>query len=411
MATEDPILILGAGHAGGRAAGWLRHLGCEEKIILIGAEEVPPYERPPLSKGLMTGAKTFADCRLHDEGFYGENAIELRLGTRVSALDLEARRVVTSNGGLAFSKVILATGATPRKLSIPGSDLPGIFTLRDLKDSQDIQKRLDPDSQLVIVGGGFIGLEVAASARKLGSEVVVLEAAQQLLGRSLPSDVARAITDIHRAAGVTLQTGAQITSFTGHDQVEAVVLADDTEIPATAVVVGIGITPNIQLAEAAGLPCENGILADSNCRAGEDIYVIGDAAAAFNEHYQRHLRLESWQNAEQQAEIAARAILGEPSPWNQVPWVWSDQYDWNLQVAGFPGAGDRVVRRGDPAKGKALYFGFDNCELVGAAALGQGLSAAKDLRVAQMLIERGARLKSESLVDEGTNLKKLLKAA
>ncbi|MEM7222593.1 MAG: FAD-dependent oxidoreductase [Pseudomonadota bacterium] len=412
MSRGAPIVILGAGHAGGRSAEWLRRLGYDGELILLGAEPYLPYERPPLSKGLLTGAQAPADCHLQDEGFYRDNGIELRLGDAASALSPRDKRVTLADGAtLAFGKLVIATGARPRRLALPGGELEGVCYLRDIAHSLELIEHLTPGARLVVVGGGFIGLEVAASARKQGAEVVVLEAAPQVLGRGLPASVAEDMVALHAAEGVEICTGAQLASIEGQGRVSAVTLKDGTRLEASAVLIGVGIVPNVELAAAAGLPCDDGILAGTDCATEAlDIFVVGDTARATNARYGRQIRLESWQNAEQQAEIAARAVMGEGPRWEAVPWVWSDQHGWNLQVTGFPTDGAHFVARGRAAEGKALGFALDrDGALVGATALGQGLSAAKDLRVAQMLIERGARPDPAALADPSANLKALLK--
>lgn len=409
----DPLVILGAGHCGGRAAEALRRLGYDGRLILVGAEPDLPYERPPLSKGLLTGAMSFADCRLHDEAYYRENAVELLTEMRATAVDLAARRVELESGApLSFGKLLVTTGATPRRLSLPGTDLPGVLTLRDRSDSEAIGAALQPGARIAVVGGGFIGLEVAASARARGCAVVVLEAAPQLLGRVLPKEVGQAIGAVHGESGVEVRLNAQTTAFLGDTRVTAVALDDGSEIAADAVVIGIGIAPETALAEAAGLAVEDGVMTDAGCAtAAEGVCAAGDVARTLNPRYGRAIRLESWQNAEQQAEVAAKTLLGETVAHAPVPWVWSDQYDWNLQVAGFPGEGDSIAVRGSLEDGKALFFALKDGALIGAVGLGHGTAAAKDLRVAQMMIERGARPDAAQLADPDVSLKQLVKAA
>ena len=408
-----PLVIVGAGHCGGRAAEALRRLGYDGRLLLVGAEPDLPYERPPLSKGLLTGAMGFADCRLHDEAYYRDNAIELLTGTRATAVDLSARRVELESGApLAFDKLLFATGAVPRRLPLPGTDLPGVLTLRDRADSEAIGKALRPGARIVVIGGGFIGLEVAASARARGCDIAVLEAAPRLLGRVLPAEVGKAVGSVHAEAGVEIRLDVQATAFLGGERVAAVALADGVEIEADTVVVGVGIVPETGLAEAAGLAVEDGILTDAGCAtAAGGICAAGDVARSANPRYGRAIRLESWQNAEQQAEVAAKTLLGETVAHAPVPWVWSDQYDWNLQVAGFPAEGDGIALRGSVEDGKALFFALKDGALIGAAGLGRGTAAAKDLRLAQMMIERGLRPDAAQLADPDVSLKQLMKAA
>ena len=264
----------------------------------------------------------------------------------------------------------------------------------------------------MIVGGGFIGLEVAASARHLGCEVVVLEAADRLLGRALPQDAGDAMAEIHRSKGTEIHLQAALKGFLGEGRVSAVELDDGSRIETDSVIVGIGITPAVALAADASLAAPNGILTNARCATeAEGIFAIGDAACSLNPRYGKAIRLESWQNAEQQAEVVAKEILGQGEDHAPVPWVWSDQYDWNIQMAGFPAEGDRVIARGSVADGKLLLLALSNGALVGAASLGLGTTAAKDLRFAQKLIEKSARPDLAALADPEVPLKSLLKTA
>ena len=412
MASPRSIAILGAGHAGGRCAAALRRRGYDGDLTLFGAEPELPHERPPLSKGLLRGEKGIEDCHLNPEGFYRDQAIALELGAEIERID--ARELTITHGATErrFDRLVLATGGHPRSLPLPGAGLAGVHLLRSVQDARAIAAGLGPGAKLVVVGGGFIGLEVAASARSLGVEVTLLEAADRLIGRACPAVVAHALAALHRDQGVGLRLGAQLDRFLGMERLEAVALTSGERIPATLAVVGVGIYPAVALAAEAGLGCDDGVSAGPDCLTdAHGIAVIGDAASAFNVRYGRRIRLESWQNAEQQAEIAAAALLGEASRWDSVPWLWSDQYDWNLQVSGFPNLGDRFVSRGRLEDGRLMVFALRDGLLVGAAALGRGLVAAKDLRVAQMLIEREARPLPARLSDESVNLKRLLKPA
>jgi 3-phenylpropionate/trans-cinnamate dioxygenase ferredoxin reductase subunit len=317
------IVIVGGGHAGGRTAEWLRSLGYDGALTIIGAELCPPYERPPLSKGLLTGEKAFADCRLHPEVFYRDNDIEFIPGHTATALDIPGKRLTLADGGnIPYDRLVLATGAHPKTLNVPGAGLPGVHLLRDEGQAAAIAKALRPGAQIAVIGGGFIGLEVAAAAKIRGADVTVIEAAGRLLGRSLPAVVAEDVAHLHRSRGVEIITEARISAMIGSTRIEAVELHDGRRIEATAVVIGIGIRPATELAQAAGIACDDGILADADCAtAMPGIYAVGDAARCFNDHYGRHIRLESWQNAEQQAEICARALLGEECRWRTVPWI------------------------------------------------------------------------------------------
>lgn len=405
------VVIIGAGQAGGRAALALRDGGYDAPVTLIGAEPLPPYERPPLSKAVLTGAKQVEEGLLASPETYAEKDISLRSGTRVQSIDADAQALVLEDGStLAYDKLILATGAQPRALNLPGSTLTGVHLMRDAADARAIREGITAGGPVVIIGGGFIGLEVAASARAMGAQVTVLEAQPRLLQRSLPAPAAAAIAQLHQSRGVEIRTGVQLEGFAGNGRVSAVQLADGSELPAAVVVVGIGITPDCDLAADAGLEVEDGILTDEFCRAShKNIYAIGDCAKARLPRYGRTIRLESYQNADQQAAVAAAHILGQGTAYDPVPWLWSEQFDWMLQTAGFPNEAEEIVLR-DMGDDKAKYFfGLKENRLSSIAALGPGASVAKDVRIAQMMIEKGLSPAPEALADPDQSLKKLMK--
>lgn len=405
------VVIIGAGQAGGRAALALRDGGYDGPVTLIGSESLPPYERPPLSKAVLTGAKQVADGLLASPETYAEKDISLRTGTRVLSIDTDAQTLVLEDGStLGYDKLILATGARPRALSLPGSTLTGVHLMRNAADARAIREGIAAGGPVVIIGGGFIGLEVAASARVMGAQVTVLEAQPRLLQRSLPAPAAAAIARLHESRGVEIRTGVQLEGFAGNGRVSAVQLADGSELPAAVAVVGIGITPDCSLAADAGLEVGDGILTDEFCRAGhKNIYAIGDCAKTRLLRYGRAIRLESYQNADQQAAVAAAHILGSGTAYDPVPWLWSEQFDWMLQTAGFPNQSEEVILRDlGPEKGK-FFFGLNENRLTSVAALGPGASVAKDVRVTQMMIEKGISPAAEALADPARPLKKLMK--
>lgn len=404
-------MIVGAGHCGGRAAIALRQQGYVGELLLIGDEPTPPYERPPLSKAVLLGQREVADCQLQPQAAYAEQNIQLRTGLSVTALDAKNRRVSLSDGTQqAFSQLLLANGGRCRELSLPGSQLQGIYTLRHAEDARAIRAALSPEAKVVVIGGGFIGLEVAASARSLGCEVSVLEAAPQLLGRALPAEIAEAVAARHREAGVAIHTQATMLDFDGEQSVSGVRLQDGHRIDADVVIVGIGIQPNSELAEAAGVVCDNGIVTDAYGQTNlSGVFAAGDVANAYRPRYGAHYRLESWQNAEQQAACVASNLLGHTQAYDPVPWVWSDQFDWQLQMAGFLPSSARLVSRPLDER-DTLWFALDDTgRLVGVCGLGAMSKVAKEVRVAQMLIEKNAQLSAEALADPNTKLKQLLK--
>ena len=360
MSSPDAhVLIVGAGHAGGTAAALLRQYGFEGPITLVGEEPIPPYQRPPLSKAWLKGEADADSLALKPLEFYAENAIDFRPERIAMSIDRGARTVRLSDGGeLSYDILILATGMRPNQLVLPGSDLAGILTLRTAADAEMLKAALGPGKHLAIVGGGYIGLEVAASARALGAEVVVLERETRLLARTACEALSTFFHDYHRARGVVFELGAGITGFTGADgNVTGVTLSDGRTLPADVVLVGVGGKPNDELAREAGLDCARGVIVDLEARTSDSaIFAIGDVTHRPMPHYDRMFGPESVPSALEQAKQAVCAIMGRPAPTPEVPWNWSDQYDLKLQIAGLPFDADRVLLRGDPATAKFAVF-------------------------------------------------------
>ncbi|CAN5137682.1 FAD-dependent oxidoreductase [soil metagenome] len=352
-------IILGAGHGGGAAAALLRQNGYEAPVILIGEEPHPPYQRPPLSKGWLKGEVDGDGLRLRPRDWYAEANIELRTSTRVVGLDRAAKRLILSTDEtLAYDTLIIATGARARKLVLPGSDLDGFLELRTIEDAEAIKAYFKPGFRLAIIGGGYVGLEVAASARKLGAEVDVLEREDRLLARVAGPVLSSFFREVHEGHGVRFHFGVAVAGFDGLDgHVSGVRLAGRATVHCDAVLVGIGAIPNDDLAREAGLVCDNGVVVDGRaCTSDPAIYAIGDMTHRPMPLYDRTLRLESVPNALEQARQAAAAICGLPEPKPETPWFWSDQYDLKLQIGGLPFDVDQVVLRGDPAARKFALF-------------------------------------------------------
>lgn len=404
------VIIIGGGQAGGRCAMTLRTKGFEGEILLFGDEPRPPYRRPPLSKTVLLGENTVEDGYFRPLAEYADNGVEVRLESHVEELDIDGQRVQCRGGdSMAFDHLVLATGATPRALTLPGHDLERVFLLRTAGDALAIKEQLVPAGRVVIVGGGFIGLEVASSARQLGCRVTVLEAQDRILSRSVPEDAARAVAAVHGEEGVEIRTGVRIESFEGRDRVTGVALAGGEIIEADAVVVGIGIVPNTALASGAGIAVSDGITVDELGRtAVENIYAAGDCASCYLPRYRRHVRLESFQNADQQGANTAATIAGQPAGYDPVPFVWSDQYQRVLQTAGFPGEGDRHVQRGSVAEQNLVLFSFAGDRFVGVTGWGQGREIAKDIRFSQALMQKGVNPDPEQLADPGVAVKDLI---
>jgi 3-phenylpropionate/trans-cinnamate dioxygenase ferredoxin reductase subunit len=410
------MVIVGAGHVGGRAAQALRAFGWTGPIVLIGAEPHLPYERPPLSKGLLTGAQDAASCALRPAADYDADQIS-HVVAWVESIDPVQREVVITGGPqraerrIAYEALLLATGGHLRRLDIPGADLPGILGLRTLDDAAQIAPQLQPGARVVIVGGGFIGLEVAASARQRGCEVTVIEGAPRLLGRAVPEAIGAQVLALHRARGVEVRLGTLPTAFERQpDGSTQVTLNDGTALVADTVLVGIGIAPAVELAAQAGLALgRSGIAVDAQlATSAPGVYAAGDVAEFPSPLSGQPIRQETWQNAETQAGVAAANMLGQGRVHDTAPWFWSDQYDHQVQVSGEPALGTSVVPR--PLAGDAsIDFHLDAAgRLVGASGFGPVSALAKEFKLARMLVERRRQPSPEALADVGVKLKSLL---
>ncbi|HLV57840.1 MAG TPA: FAD-dependent oxidoreductase [Natronosporangium sp.] len=355
MSDERTFVIIGASLAGGKAAETLRDEGFTGRVVLVGEETEPPYERPPLSKGYLTGSEPREKAFLHDEQWWADHDIDLRLGRRATMLD-PAAHTVTLDGyeELRYDKLLLATGSRVRTLNVPGHDLSDVRYLRTIDEADALRARLSGGAtRVVVVGAGWIGLEVAAAARGYGAQVTVVELDQLPLRRVLGDEVATLYRDLHVAHGVEFRFGAGVREFAAEGgRLRAVVLTDGSELPADLAVVGIGITPNTELAVAAGLTVENGIVTDASLRTSDpDIYACGDVACTPNTVAGRRIRVEHWSNALNGGPAAARAMLGQDVTFDRVPYFYTDQYDLGMEYSGWvePGGYQRVVFRGDPA--------------------------------------------------------------
>ena len=359
---KDPraFVIAGAGLAGAKAAQTLREEGFEGDVVLLGEEPERPYERPPLSKGLLLGAAERETVFVHEPNWYTEHDVDLRTGIGVAAIDRAARRVEMADGQrVSYDALLLATGSTPRPLDVPGAYLDGVLKLRTLTDSDRIAAALVAGAKLVVVGGGWIGLEVAAAARQQGVDVTVLERSELPLLRVLGPDVARVFADVHRDHGVAFRSGAGVREFRGDGRVSSVALQDGTQLPADVVVVGVGVHPNVGLAETAGLAVDNGVVLDQALRSSDPrIYAAGDIANAYHRLYGTHLRVEHWATALHSGPAAARSMLGIDVVYDRLPYFYTDQYDLGMEYTGYAPAGayDTVVIRGDLAEREFIAF-------------------------------------------------------
>jgi 3-phenylpropionate/trans-cinnamate dioxygenase ferredoxin reductase subunit len=405
--AADSVVIVGAGQAGAWVAITLRDLAPDRRIVLIGDETHPPYERPPLSKAVLAGKAAIESAYIKPADFYAANNIELVLGRTVTGIDRAARFIMFDDGQtLDYGTLVLATGARARPLTIPGADLPQVHTLRNVADADRIRPLLAPGTRVVAIGAGFIGLEFAAVATEAGCAVTVLDAAPQAMGRVIDPSVASAITSGHEGRGVVIRLPVTITAIEPAGDGVEVVLADGERIPADIVIAGIGSIPNTRLADAAGIEVDNGVMVDQFGRTSDPhIFAVGDVTRHYNPLLARSLRLESWQNAQNHGIAIAKVIAGSTEPYAELPWFWSDQYDTNLQIVGVPDQWDRVVWRGEPASGK-----FTACYMSGDRLVcANTMNNARDIRFLKQLILSGKPVSDAALADPTTSLAALAK--
>ena len=404
----ENIVIVGAGQAAVQAIDTLRRKGFGGKITLVGDEPWLPYQRPPLSKQYLAGALEPQRLLLRPQRFYEEHSIETRLGRRVAEIARREQRVRLDDGStLAYDALLLATGCRSRPLEVPGADLEGVHTLRTIADVDRIRLSLSPGTRLVVVGGGYIGLEVAATARERGLSVTVLEMAARILNRVTCTEVSAFYEAEHARHGVSIHCNTNVQALLAQPagrQVRAVVTGEGREHPADQVIVGVGAIPNVELALAAGLACDNGVVVDEYCRTSDPaIYAAGDCCNHPSPHYGRRLRLESVDNAFEQGTSAALNLLGLVTAHDKVPWFWSDQYDLKLLIVGIAQGYDSVVLRGDPAS-----RAFSACYLRGGELIAlDSINTAKDQMAARRLIAARARPDPGRLADPGIPLKEV----
>lgn len=399
------VLIAGAGHGAGQVVATLKQHRYEGRIVLVGDEPYLPYQRPPLSKKFLSGEMPPERLYFKPASFYDDPQIEIHLDTLIREVDKEAGCVRTDKGEqLGFDTLVMATGSRARRLPVPGSDLDGIHYLRNIADVDGIHADTRTAKRIVIVGAGYIGLEVAAVARQLGLEVTVIEMAERVLSRVVSEQVSTFYQDEHRSRGVELLLSTGLRAFRGDGRVSGVETDDGTVLPADLVVVGVGILPNTELAQACGLEVDDGIMVDDMCRTSDpDIFAIGDCTSQPNGIYGRTLRLESVHNALEQAKTAASNICGIETHYCQVPWFWSDQYDLKLQIAGLSQDYDAVVVRGRPEDRSFACLYLRQGRLIAVDAI----NAPRDFVQSKPLIENHAVIAPEQLADTSVMLKDL----
>jgi 3-phenylpropionate/trans-cinnamate dioxygenase ferredoxin reductase subunit len=399
----ERIVIVGAGQAAAQAVASLRAEGFAGALTIVGDEPYAPYQRPPLSKTYLAGTFERERLFLKPDAFYAEAKCELILGVAAASIDRAARRVRLADGrALSYDKLLLATGTRVRRIQVPGADLGGIHYLRSIADVDALRPAFQSCKHLAVVGGGYIGLEVAAVARKYGLAVTVFEAMDRVMARAVSRPVSAFYEGVHRHAGVDFRMNTGVEAFEGAGKLEAI-RAGGKRYDADVALVGIGVVPNFEIAREAGLACGDGIQVDPHCATGDpDIFAAGDCTR----HTGRDgalIRLECVQNAIDQAKHAALAMLGRPMPYREVPWFWSDQYDLKLQIAGLAGPADRMVLRGDPNSRKFAVFHLRE----GRLAAVEAVNAAPEYIVGRKLIADGAIVAAERLADLAVPMKNI----
>lgn len=400
------FVIVGASLAGGTAAATLRQDGFDGDVVLIGEEPHPPYERPPLSKQYLRGEVPFEKALVRPTGFYDEHRIDARFGVAVKRIDPVEHEVELATGdSVRYDKLLIATGVRNRRRPIPGLDLPNVFALRSVADADAIRGQIVPGRKAAVIGMGFIGCEVAASLRGQGVEVVSIDPSPTPLFRVLGQQVGQAVSRIHREHGVEMVFEDVVTRFEGAGRVERVITKRNRRIACDFAVVGTGVEPAIEFLAGSGVETDNGVLVDEYCRTNvPDIYAAGDVANHWHPLFHRRMRVEHWQNAMQQATAAARSMLGTGGPYDAIHWFWSDQYDLNLQYAGFHEEWDDVVVRGDLETRSALVFRLRERRIDAVIALNRG----KELRRIMPLIKTRAIVDPRQLGDDEVDLRSLV---
>lgn len=405
---QDTILIAGAGQAAAQAIISLRHGGYGGRIILAGEEPYLPYQRPPLSKKFLAGGIEAERLQLRPEHFYRDNGIELRLGSRVEAIDPAGHTARIDGDKLRYDKLVLATGSQVRRIPVPGQDLPHVHYLRTIDDVRGIQQDFLPGRRMVVIGGGYIGLEVAAVAATAGLEVTVVEIAERLMVRTVAATISSFYLEAHRAAGVDIRLQTGITAIRRNGDGLLLDCTTGEQLAADVVVAGVGILPAVGLAQEAGLECRNGIVVDEFCRTSDpDIYAAGDCSFHPNALLERRLRLESVHNATEQGRTAALHILGQAAPYAQIPWFWSDQYDLKLQMTGIAEDYTTMVMRGDPSRRAFALFYFRDGQLIAVHAV----NSPREFMLSKKLIAGKARLDPAAVADMDTPFRELAEAA
>ncbi len=407
---KQRCIIVGASHAAGELCISLRKEGWTGVITVVGEENYLPYNRPPLSKTFLAGEKNIDDLLIRHAEAYTKADVQMKLGCRVEKIDRESKKVtLNTNETLAYDKLILTTGARPRIMDMPGAELENVFYLRSIQDADHIRPYIQKESRAVIIGGGYIGLETAAMLVSTGMHVTLLERDPRILNRVAAPEISQFFSRIHTEEGVELFTDVDISELKADGngtKVNEVVCSDGKSFAADLLIIGIGVITNSELAEEAGLEINNGIVVNAFAETSDpDILAAGDCSYHFNKHYQRWLRLESIQNAVEQAKVAARTVCGNPQEYDQIPWFWSDQYDLKLQIAGLSGGYDNLIVRGDLSAGRKMavfYFKEDNLIAVDA------VNSPQEFMFGKRALAQSSRLDIDKLTDSSVPMKELM---
>ncbi|MBN4075366.1 MAG: pyridine nucleotide-disulfide oxidoreductase [SAR86 cluster bacterium] len=405
--NKQRCIIVGASHAAGELCASLRKEGWTGSITVVGDEAYLPYNRPPLSKTFLAGEKSIDDLLIRHEQAYVKADIEMKLGCRVEKIDREQKEITLNNDEiLSYDKLILTTGARPRTMDMPGADAENVFYLRSIYDADRIRPYIKKGRRAVIIGGGYIGLETAAMLVSTGMQVTLLEREPRILNRVAAPEISQFFTRIHTEEGVELITDVEISQLKGDKQINEVVCSDGRSFEADLVIIGIGVITNSELAEEVGLEINNGIVVNAFAETNDpDILAAGDCTYHFNKHYQRWLRLESIQNAVEQAKVAARTICGTRQEYDQIPWFWSDQYDLKLQIAGLSTGYDNLIVRGDLSEGRKIsFFYFKENTLLAVDAV----NSPQEFMFGKRALAQSLRLDREKLVDSSISMKAIL---
>ena len=407
---DKKIVILGGGQAAANAIRAIRNLDQNCQVSLVSEEISLPYERPPLSKKCITGEKTFESCQFFDGEFYDNHNIELHLDRKVELVDFKNQKLLINNqASIGFDQLLIATGSTNRVLAVDGLAPDQILYLRTMAESQAIVDQVQNKKRVLIIGGGFIGMELAASLRSLGKTVTVIEVGPQLMGRAIPREIAGIVLEKHEQAGVAVHLDTTVTTVMNEGDCYKAEMSNGNTVVFDLIIVGIGIRPNLDAFADGDLRTDNGVVTDECGRTSIDnVYAAGDVASFYHPHYDTHMRLESWKHAQSHGMSVGKNMAGEPTVYSEIPWIWSEQYDYNLQLSGIANGYDSCIKRGDSPEEGIVYFYLRRNRIIGACGVSVGPKIGRDIRAAGMLAKASQEVDPDVLSDTGQKLQSLL---